>query len=31
MSKYKVIVSKNVAGHLLSHVEFISKISIEAT
>ena len=30
MSKYKVIVSKNVAGHLLSHIEFISKVSVEA-
>ena len=30
MAKYKIIVSRHVAGHLRSHVEFISRVSIKA-
>lgn len=30
MSKYKVIVSRHIAGNLLSHTSFISQVSPEA-
>lgn len=30
MAKYKVIVSRHVAEHLLGHIEFISNVSTEA-